>query len=233
MIPIPGFENYVVSEDGTVTNTLTGRTLKPSLNENGYLYVGLSKAGKLYPRSVHRLVAAAYIPNPDDKPFVNHLDANRSNPHKDNLEWCTQTENIKHAYRLGNMSQKQNFTMEELDWLLCQLLAGSSMTLLAQSMGVGLSRLTINLRKRAIQTDRVTEFETKLAEQKRQRNIEANVSKRKPVAQLDHAGRVLATFPSATAAARALGKSTSGPIANALNPNNSQKTAYGFRWKFI
>lgn len=232
MIPIKGHERYVVSEEGVVTNTKTGKALSWHLNENGYMYVSLHREGKSNTRTVHRLVAEAYIPNPENKPFVNHKDANRANPHKDNLEWCTQSENICHAYRLGNMSQKQNFSQEELDWLLDEFLKNKSMTELAKSLGVGLSRLTINLRNRAHKTGRVPEFEAMLIEQKRQRNTEANAEKRKPVIQLDTSGNVLAEYPSATAATRALGKSSSGPIHNALNPNNPQKIGYGFQWKY-
>ena len=232
MIPITGFEDYAINEEGQVINTRKGNSLTPHLNENGYLYVTLRRNNRNVTTSVHRLVAETYIPNPENKPFVNHIDANRSNPHKVNLEWCTQSENIKHAYKLGNMSQKKNFTAEELDELLTQLISGSAnMTNLAKRMGVGLSRLTINMRNRAYKTGRVTEMEKVLTEQKRQRNTEANVSKRMPVAQLDLTGKVLATYLSATA--RELGKATSGPIYNALNPNNPQKIGYGYLWKYV
>ena len=232
MIPITNFENYVVARDGSVTNTNTGRVLKPNLNENGYLYVSFWKNNRNNPHSVHRLVALAYIPNPDNKPFVNHIDANRSNPHVDNLEWCTQSENIQHAYRLGNMSQKQNFTVEELDWLLAEFLARKSMTELAKTMNVGLSRLTLNLRKRSRQTGKEANFDIELIDQKRIRNTEANANKQTPIVQMDMTGQELARYPSMTAATRALGKTTCGPISNALNPMNKQKIGYGYLWKF-
>ena len=232
MIPIPGFENYLVSPEGQVINSSTGRALKHSLNENGYLYASLWKGNKAAPRTVHRLVATAYIPNPDNKPIVNHIDANRANPHKDNLEWCTQSENIKHAYTIGNMSQRQHFSLEELDWILTKVLAGESMTHLAKSLNVGLSRLTINLRGRAIRSGKSNEFTHELAQQKKKRNTAANDSKRAPVLQLDMTGFTLASFPSATAAARALGKSSSGSIHNALNPNHPQQQAFGYQWKY-
>lgn len=232
MIPIPGFENYVISENGTVTNLNTGRVLKPSLNENGYLYVALWKENKQRSQTLHRLVATAYLPNPLYKPIVNHKDADRTNPHKDNLEWCTQSENVAHAYRLGNMSAKRNFSEPDLDWLLAEVLANRNMTDLAETMKVGLSRLTINLRKRAIDTGQSGAFCAILKEQKRVRNTAANSGRRKPVNQLDEQGNVFARFPSATAAARALGKTTAGPIYNALNPDNPQQRGYGYQWKY-
>ena len=232
MKPIKGHETYAVCEDGKVLNLKTQKILKPSLNENGYLYVSLWNNNKSHTRTVHRLVAEAYIPNPGDKPFVNHIDANRANPHKDNLEWCTQSENIQHAYRIGNKTQKQHFSVEEMDWLLARFLENRSMTELAKTMGVGLSRMTINLRNQAHKAGKVEAFEAMLKSQKAQRNTEANANKRKPVIQLDLKGNVLGHFPSATAAARALGKTTSGPICNALNPSNPQKIGYGFLWKY-
>ena len=234
LIPIAGFDNYAVNERGQVVNTVKGNTLTPHLNENGYLYVTLRKDNKNRTMALHRLVALAYIPNPEDKPFVNHLDANRSNPHKENLEWCTQSENIKHAYVLGNMSQKKNFTVEETDWLLNEFISGNgNMTNLAKKMNVGLSRLTINMRQRAQQTDQVTEFENRLAIEKQKRNKEANASKQKPVAQCDLRGNELARFPSATAAARSLNKTSGGSIVNSLNPIFTQNTAYGYIWKYV
>lgn len=234
MIPITGFEGYAINEKGQVINIRKGNNLTPHLNENGYMYVTLRRNNRNVTTAVHRLVAETYIPNPEKKPFVNHIDANRSNPHKENLEWCTQSENIKHAYKLGNMSQKKNFNPEELDEFLTQLIDGSvNMTDIAKRMGVGHSRLTINMRNRAYKTNRVAEMEKVLTEQKHQRNTEANVSKRKPVMQLDLTGKVLATYLSATAAARALGKVTSGPISNTLNPKNPQKIGYGYLWKYI
>lgn len=229
---IEGCENYAVTREGKVINVVTGKTLSWHLNENGYMYVTLRKDNKSNTRTVHRLVAEAFIPNPDNKPFVNHLNANRAYPHVDNLEWCTQSENIIHAYKIGNMSQKKNFSPEELDWVLDEVLKGNSMTALAKRLEVGLSRLTINLRNRAHKVNLVPEFESMLAEQKKQRNTAANAEKRKPVIQMDDQGNSLAEYPSATAATRALGKTSSGPIHNALNPNNPQKIGYGFQWKY-
>ncbi len=233
MKPIKGFKNYVIFPDGTIKNQRTGKVLKKQMNENGYVYTALWKNNKGTTCSVHRLVAETYINNPDKKPFVNHIDADRSNPHVSNLEWCTQSENIQHAYNIGNMSQKRHFTYEETDWLLKQFLGGTSLTHLASSMEVGLSRTTINLRNHSIKVGCKEAFVVELAKQKQQRNTAANVNKRVPVTQhCPETGKPLATFPSATAAARALGKTTSGPIHNVINPTNSQKKAYGFVWKY-
>lgn len=63
--------------------------------------VQLWKGNKAYLRKVHRLVAEAFIPNPENKPTVNHIDGNPLNNHVDNLGWATQSENQRHAYKLG------------------------------------------------------------------------------------------------------------------------------------
>jgi hypothetical protein len=104
---IKGFEGlYEICEDGQVfsivqTNSRRIRALKPWGNGIGYLKVNLYKDGKQHKRYVHRLVAEAFISNPENKPNVNHRDCNLRNNRADNLEWCTQSENILHAVKLG------------------------------------------------------------------------------------------------------------------------------------
>ena len=77
-----------------------GKLLKQH-NLRGYKSVGLWKNSKMHNIPIHRLVAKAFLENPLNKPQVNHIDGDKHNNRVDNLEWCTISENAKHAYRTG------------------------------------------------------------------------------------------------------------------------------------
>ena len=75
--------------------------LKQSIGKKGYKVISLNKNKKRKQYKVHRLIAEAFIPNPENKPQINHIDGNKLNNDINNLEWCTQNENIQHAYNTG------------------------------------------------------------------------------------------------------------------------------------
>lgn len=102
---IPGYEGfYLVSSKGKVYSKISNKLMKLRPNIDGYFIVTLvnNKQGRRW--RVHRLVALAFIPNPEDKPCINHIDCNRQNNNVENLEWCTQKENSRHASRLGRIT---------------------------------------------------------------------------------------------------------------------------------
>ena len=77
------------------------KILKNTISKCGYMQARLSKNNKHGLKAVHRLVAKAFIPNPENKPQVNHIDGNKQNNRVDNLEWCNNSENQLHAWKLG------------------------------------------------------------------------------------------------------------------------------------
>jgi hypothetical protein len=107
-VKIKGFENYEVSGSGHIKNTATGEILKPTLNTWGYPSVTLCCNGKRKNLSVHRLVAKAFIPNPNNLPEVNHKDENKTNNAVWNLEWTTKKENINHGTRTQRANEKKH-----------------------------------------------------------------------------------------------------------------------------
>lgn len=94
-------DGYHASYDGKIYSSKTRRFLKPRKNRLGYLTVGISINGKKYTRTVHRLVALAFIPNPDNLPEINHKDGNKENNNVNNLEWSSRSSNQKHACDTG------------------------------------------------------------------------------------------------------------------------------------
>lgn len=93
--------NYSISDAGEVRRDDTDHIKELRLNRYGYAVVDLYKNSKRKTERVHRLVANAFIPNPSDKPEVNHKDGNKTNNNVSNLEWTTKRENIDHAVEHG------------------------------------------------------------------------------------------------------------------------------------
>lgn len=95
---IDGYKNYKVSNFGNVINTTTGKILKGQNNGRGYLFVSLyDENHKCKQIMIHRLVAKAFIQNPNNLPQVNHIDECKHNNCVENLEWITSVDNINHG----------------------------------------------------------------------------------------------------------------------------------------
>lgn len=124
---VKNFEGlYQVSDDGQVKSVkrikrnnagyqeVNERIRKLTPDKDGYLRVCLSKNNKHYLRTVHRLVAEAFIPNPDNYPVINHKDENKQNNNVENLEWCTVRYNTLYGEGMLKMAMTQGKVVEQL-----------------------------------------------------------------------------------------------------------------------
>lgn len=106
---IPNYEGlYTIDIFGNVKRKSNNLEIKQQFNKFGYANVSLSKDGKQKQHKVHRLIAQAFIPNPQNKEQVNHIDGNKNHNVVWNLEWCTCKENINHALISGIYHPKGN-----------------------------------------------------------------------------------------------------------------------------
>lgn len=136
----------MVSLNGNIKYTETGKTIVPRPDKDGYLRFSIwsPSQGKKISLSVHRCVAIAYIPNPLNKPCVNHKDCNRINNDITNLEWVTVAENNYHGMEYGSIvigksgeENCNNVHPEEVVHQVCKLLQeGVSQVNIARSLGV-------------------------------------------------------------------------------------------------
>ena len=116
MTCIKGFENYKIYEDGKIINK-NGLEVKPWKRKDGYLNIKLCKNNKPKTFRFHRLLAIAFIPNPENKPDVDHIDRNRSNNNLENLHWVTKLENLQNKGKYkSNTTGIQNISPCRNGW---------------------------------------------------------------------------------------------------------------------
>jgi hypothetical protein len=139
---IEEFPNYEVSEYGDVRNIKRGSLVTPHYLGDGYPSLQLYKNGKRWFRRVPRLVAIAFVPNPDNKPQVNHIDGDITNSHYSNLEWTTGEENLEHA-RINKLLSKASKVVVQYDRAGNYIQEFESATLAAKSIeGCHVSSIT-------------------------------------------------------------------------------------------
>lgn len=105
---IPEFEMYEASDQGKIRNKKSGRVLKGSVVEKGYLRVSLMKDGKVAYRMVHQIIATVFIPNPDEKPFVDHKNTDTADNRVENLQWSTYSENNNNPLTRKHISKSKS-----------------------------------------------------------------------------------------------------------------------------
>jgi hypothetical protein len=155
-------KSYWFTEDGRAFSfkRKKERELRGSQNSSGYIQLRLMgrKGSALY--LLHRLVAEAFIPNPENKQQVNHKDSNRTNNHIENLEWVTPEENVQHALKSGRMkgnrgekNGRAKLTEEQVEEIREQLGRGVRQVDIAERFGIGqahVSRIARNVSWRKV-----------------------------------------------------------------------------------
>lgn len=215
---------YSVSNMGRVMNTDTGKLLRSKPDKDGYCIVSLHLNGKYRQERVHRMVALAFIPNPDNKPTVNHLNEIKTDNRCVNLEWATYYEQVHHGTR--NQRVRQEVYSEPVlrfapDGTVKRY---ESVRLAAKEVGRKSESIVECLKGRA-QTSAGYEW---CYENNGEKWIHGTI-KNRPVTKLDEAGRTMKIYPSIQSAAKDIGISPSGIW---LCLQGKRKTAGGYAWQY-
>ena len=104
---VDGYDNYSVSSEGRVRNDKTLRILKAKRSKKGYMCVGLCRNGKMKSFRVHRLVGQAFLPNPENKECIDHINCIRDDNRVENLRWCSHKENMNNPLSRINNREAQ------------------------------------------------------------------------------------------------------------------------------
>ena len=116
-VTIKGYENlYKISDSGDVLSVRSGRLLSPKIEKTGYVRVTLSKNGVAKRCAIHRLVALAFIDNPDGKPTVNHKNENKKDNRVENLEWATNAEQNVYGTRIKRAVSHTDYKGRKIDY---------------------------------------------------------------------------------------------------------------------
>ena len=239
---ITGFEGkYQITSNGKVYSIISNMWLKPYIKENGYCQIRLfvsydpetKKKKYTYPY-LHRLVAQAFIPNPENKPEINHLDGNKLNNCISNLEWCTRKENVQHAVKSKLLVNARKLSEEELTPFLDDYIKGTqTLAELQQKYQYFPSSPAINEYLKEL-AEKQGKLEAFLKIKNQRKHVSAQLKKHltsKPVLQFDLEGNFIKEWPSQISAAKALGI-TQGNISNCCNDTHKTKGAGGFIWQF-
>ncbi len=145
---ISNYENYKVSNYGRVKNVKNGKEkiLKSQLTPNGYQIVGLSLNSKAITKTVHRLVAQSFIENYEEKETVNHINGIKTDNRVENLEWCTKSENTKHAFKnlhiITNGIKTRKISINEIDKIKNLYFLGNTQKEISKIYGVHQSTIS-------------------------------------------------------------------------------------------
>ena len=219
--------DYSVSTEGEVRKDTTNYILSQS-SQQDYKFVGLIINGKQKRMRVHRMVALAFIDNPDNKPYVNHINGNRSDNNVENLEWVTPSENTQHAVDTGLFKSNRARAVIQYNLNGEQMATFESASEAARQTGGSQSKITMCCRR---QRDSANDYQWRYYDDIQDvQKIEKKFITGKKVAQCDEEGNILKIYPSFKEAARAV-NGTSSAISRVCSGTNIRHK--GYKWKLV
>ena len=219
--------DYSVSTQGEVRKDTTNYILSQS-SQQDYKFVGLIINGKQKRMRVHRMVALAFIDNPDNKPYVNHINGNRSDNNVENLEWVTPSENTQHAVDTGLFKSGRARAVVQYNLNGEQMATFESASEAARQTGGSQSKITMCCRR---QRDSANDYQWRYYDDIQDvQKIEKKFITGKKVAQCDEEGNILKIYPSFKEAARAV-NGTSSAISRVCSGTNIRHK--GYKWKLV
>ena len=219
--------DYSVSTEGEVRKDTTNYILSQS-SQQDYKFVGLIINGKQKRMRVHRMVALAFIDNPDNKPYVNHINGNRSDNNVENLEWVTPSENTQHAVDTGLFKSGRARAVIQYNLNGEQMATFESASEAARQTGGSHSKITMCCRR---QRDSANDYQWRYYDDIQDvQKIEKKFITGKKVAQCDEEGNILKIYPSFKEAARAV-NGTSSAISRVCSGTNIRHK--GYKWKLV
>ena len=220
--------DYSVSTEGEVRKDSTNYILCHSLQQD-YHHVTLNINGKQKRMRVHRLVAEAFIANPNNKPYVNHIDGNRGNNNVENLEWVTPSENTQHAVQTGLFRSGVAKAVIQYDLKGNEMMRFESASEAARQTGASQSHITQCCKKQR-ETDHDYQWRYVDDPNPNVHEVQKKFITGKKVAKCDEEGNILDIYPSFKEAARAV-NGTSSAISRVCSGTNIRHK--GYKWKLV
>lgn len=219
--------DYSVSTEGEVKKDTTNYLLSQSMQQD-YKFVSLLINGQAKRMRVHRLVAITFIPNPENKPYVNHINGDKGDNNVENLEWVTPSENTIHAVKTGLMSNGRKRPVIQYNLNGEKMATFESASEAARQTGGSQSKITMCCRR---QRESANDYQWRYYDDLQDvQKIEKKFITGKKVAQCDEEGNILNIYPSYKKAAEAV-NGTSSAISRVCSGTNIRHK--GYKWKLV